>query len=161
MSSCTNMKPPIAEKKPHNIVTHGHSREDNYYWMRLTDEQKSSNAFDEQTKKVVNYINDENEFTKNNLEKTEVLQEKLFNEITSRIKKDDQSVPYLKNGYFYYHRYEKGKEYAIHFRKKNSMNSEEEIILDENELAYDKDYFELGGNTLVQIINGLLLVRTL
>ena len=123
MSSCTNMKPPIAEKKSHNIVTHGHSREDNYYWMRLTDEQKSSNAFDEQTKKVVNYINDENEFTKNNLEKTEVLQEKLFNEITSRIKKDDQSVPYLKNGYFYYHRYEKGKEYAIHFRKKNSINS--------------------------------------
>ena len=145
MSSCTNMKPPIAEKKSHNIVTHGHSREDNYYWMRLTDEQKSSNAFDEQTKKVVNYIDDENEFTKNNLEKTEVLQEKLFNEITGRIKKDDQSVPYLKNGYFYYHRYEKGKEYAIHFRKKNSINSEEEIILDENELAYDKDYFELGG----------------
>ena len=85
MSSCTNMKPPIAEKKSHNIVTHGHSREDNYYWMRLTDEQKSSNAFDEQTKKVVNYIDDENEFTKNNLEKTEVLQEKLFSEISSSV----------------------------------------------------------------------------
>ena len=96
--------------------------------MRLTDEQKIFYAYDEQTKKkVVNYINDENEFTKNNLKKTEVLQEKLFNEITGRIKKDDQSVPYLKNGYFYYHRYEQGKEYAIHFRKKNSMNSEERL----------------------------------
>ena len=146
MSSCSiNTKPPIADKKPHEIVTHGHSRTDNYYWMRLTDQQKSAKNFDKQAKQVVKYINDENDFTDWNLAKTKPLQEKLFNEITNRIKKEDRSVPYLKNGYYYYYRYEKNKEYAIHCRKKNNLDSKEEIILDENNLAKGHDYFELEG----------------
>ena len=72
----------------------------------------------------------------------------LFDEMVSRIKKNDRTVPYLMNGYYYYSRYEKGKEYAIYCRKKGSLDSNEEIILDANELSKGHDYFSLGGRVI-------------
>ena len=131
--------PPNAIIKPHELTLHGDTRVDNYYWMRLTDEQKKANQYDEQTQDVINYIADENKYTKSSLSHTNKLQETLYDEIVSRIKKDDESVPYYKNGYYYYSRYEKNKEYRIHCRKKESLESEEEIILDENKLAKGYD----------------------
>jgi len=94
---------------------------------------------------VVDYIDAENDYTESRLKHTKKFQDKLFDEIVGRIKKDDESVPYLDNGYFYYTRYEKGKEYAIHCRKKESLDGEEEILLDENVLAKGHDYFAVGG----------------
>ena len=128
--SCTETSLlPDATKKPHEITVHGDTRVDSYYWMRLTDKQKSAKEFDSQASEVVDYIAAENEYTQSSLNHTKKFQDKLFEEIVGRIKKDDVSVPYLDNGYYYYTRYEKGKEYAIRCRKKGSLESPEEIIL--------------------------------
>jgi Protease II len=113
--------------------------------MRLTDEQKSANKYDKQTQEVVDYIDAENSYTQSSLSHTKKLQNDLFEEIIGRIEKDDESVPYFDNGYYYYSRYESGKEYAIHCRKKDSLSGPEEIILDENILADGFDYFAVGG----------------
>ena len=144
--SCTETSlPPDATKKPHKITVHGDTRVDSYYWMRLSDKQKSAKKFDSQTSEVVDYITTENEYTQSSLNHTKKFQNKLFEEIVGRIKKDDVSVPYLDNGYYYYTRYEKGREYAIRCRKKGSLDSPEEIILDENKLAEGYDYFAVSG----------------
>ena len=146
MSSCSqSLAPPDAVKKPYEMTTHGDTRVDNYYWMRLTDEQKSAQTYDEHTQEVVDYINLENEYTQGSLAHTKKFQDDLFNEIVGRIKKDDETVPYLKNGYYYYSRYEEKKEYAIYCRKKGSLDAEEEVMLDGNELAGGYDYFSVGG----------------
>ena len=142
------MKIPDASKKPHKMTIHGDTRVDNYYWMRLTDKQKSTKQYDNQTKEVVDYIDSENKYTQNKLSHTTKFQNDLFDEIVGRIKKDDESVPYFDNGYYYYSRNEKDKEYAIYCRKKDSLNNPEEILLDENELAEGHDYFGLGGMTI-------------
>lgn len=140
--------PPMAKKIPHELVEHGDKRLDNYYWMRLTDEQKNSpdSSRDEQTKDVLKFLNDENDYTKKVLAHTEQFQSKLFEEMKGRIKEDDQSVPVKDNGYWYYTRFEKGKDYAFQCRKKESMDSgAEEILVDGPKRAEGKDYWALGG----------------
>ena len=144
MSGCgVKTELPVAIKKPYEMTIHDHTRVDDYYWMRLTDEQKSAKEYDIQTQRVIDYINLENIYKEQSLAHTNKLQDKLFNEMIARIKKDDNTTPYLKNGYYYYSRFEKNKEYAIHCRKKGSLDAKEEIILDENELAEGYDYFAL------------------
>ena len=146
MSSCSQpLAPPDAAKKPYEMTIHGDTRVDNYYWMRLSDEQKSAQTYDEHTQEVVDYINLENEYIQGSLAHTKKFQDHLFNEIIGRIKKDDETVPYLKNGYYYYSRYEEKKEYAIYCRKKGFLDAEEEVMLDGNELAEGYDYFAVGG----------------
>jgi len=140
--------PPNAITKPHELAMHGDTRIDNYYWMRLTDDQKNAKALDSQTQEVVDYISQENKYTQSSLSHTKKLQNTIFEEMVSRIKKDDESVPYLKNGYYYYSRFEKDLEYRIHCRKKGSLDAEEEIILDENALAEGYDYFSIGGMSI-------------
>ena len=142
------IKIPDASKTPHKMTIHGDTRVDNYYWMRLTDKQKSTKQYDNHTKEVVDYIDAENKYTQNKLSHTTKFQNDLFDEIVGRIKKDDESVPYFDNGYYYYSRNEKDKEYAIYCRKKDSLNNPEEVLLDENELAEGHDYFGLGGMTI-------------
>jgi len=140
--------PPNAITKPHELAMHGDKRIDNYYWMRLTDDQKNAKTLDSQTQEVVDYISQENKYTQSSLSHTKKLQNRIFEEMVSRIKKDDESVPYLKNGYYYYSRFEKDLEYRIHCRKKGSLDAEEEIILDENTLAEGYDYFSIGGMSI-------------
>ena len=141
-SSQSSLKPPVAEKTPHEIFD---KRVDNYFWMRLSDEQKNAATPDEQTAKVLDYLNSENEYSKAVLKKSEVLQKKVYDEIVGRIKKDDESVPYLKNGYYYYSKYSEGSEYPVYFRKKSSPEAPEEILLDVNKLAEGKDYCSVSG----------------
>ena len=149
MISCNKpLIPPVAKKIPFEMIKHGSTRVDDYYWMRLTDEQKTADPYDNQTKEVVDYINMENDYTKNSLQHTNNLQEELFEEIVGRIKKDDSSVPYFENGYYYYNRYEKEKEYAIYCRKKESLDADEEVILDANQLAKGYDYFSVGSRSV-------------
>ena len=146
LSACMqNSTPPNATKKALKMTIHGDTRIDDYYWMRLTDEQKSSKEKDSHTQEVLDYINAENAYTEKGMKHTEKFQNDLFDEIVGRIKKDDESLPYLDNGYFYYTRYEKGKEYAIHCRKKESLDGEEKILLDENVLAKGHNHFAVGG----------------
>jgi len=137
-------KPPLANTKEYQIVLHGDKRIDPYYWMRLTDTQKLSNNPDDQTKSVLDYIEKETRYKNQNLAHTLPLQNDIFNEIIERIKKEDISAPYFWNGYFYYRRYEAGKEYAIYCRKKGTLENHEQILIDENLLSKGHDYFSLG-----------------
>lgn len=140
-----DIKPPVAEKKAHELTANGNTRVDNYYWMKLSDEQKNAEQKDEQTTKVINYLTAENDYLKAKMAHTEGLQEKLYNEIIGRIKQTDESVPYLDNGYWYYTRYEEGQEYPIYCRKKGSLNNKEEILLNVNELAKGHSYYSIRG----------------
>ena len=133
---------PVAEKVPQKLSG---DRTDNYYWMKLTDAQKTSEQKDEQTQKVLNYLTAENDFLKAKMGHTEALQDKIYNEIIGRIKQTDESVPYKDNGYWYYNRYEEGKEYPIYCRKKGSLEAAEEILLNVNDMAKGHDYYSISG----------------
>ena len=136
---------PVAKKEAKELTINGDTRIDNYYWMKLSDEQKNAKNPDQQTQEVLDYLNAENDYTKGKLKHTEAFQEKLYNEIVGRIKKDDSSVPYKDNGYFYITRYEKGKEYPIYSRKKENLEAEEEIMLDANVEATKYAFYRAGG----------------
>ncbi|MGB1216398.1 MAG: oligopeptidase B, partial [Saprospiraceae bacterium] len=136
---------PIAEKKDSVLTIHDDTRVDPYFWMRLTDEQKKAEKPDEQTQKVLDYLNAENKYTETALKHTEGFQGELYEEIVGRIKQTDESVPYKNNGYWYYTKYEEGKEYPIHCRKKESLDAEEEVMLNVNELAEGKEYYAASG----------------
>ncbi len=126
------MEAPKAKKVPHLFTEHNFKRIDNYYWLR-----------DRKNKEVLDYIDAENDYLKFKLKHTEAFQKELYNEMRGRIKEDDDSVPYYKNGYWYYHRYEKGGEHPIYCRKKEVLTANEEVVLNENELAKDYPYYEI------------------
>ncbi|MEX0845089.1 MAG: S9 family peptidase [Balneolaceae bacterium] len=143
--NAASLAAPTADKQDSILTIHGDTRIDPYFWMRLTDEQKIAAVPDTQTQKVLDYLNSENEYTDLVMKDTEKLQEKLYEEIVGRIKETDESLPYFKNGYWYYTRYEEGNEYPIHCRKKESLENEEEILLNVNELAEGHDYYSATG----------------
>lgn len=138
------MKAPVAEKIRKEFHIHGHVRIDNYYWLGERDNPK-----------VIEYLESENTFTKAVMKDTEKLQEKLYNEIVGRIKQTDMSVPYFENGYFYYTRYEDGKEYPVYCRKKESLEAKEEVLLNVNEMAAGHEYYHVAGYK-VSINNNLI-----
>ena len=132
------MNAPQAKKVVKELKIHGDIRIDNYFWMNQREDQD-----------VIDYLNSENAYTKEVLESTEKFQENLYEEMVGRIKKDDESVPYRKRGYWYYTRYVSGGEYPIYCRKKGSgllkEAGKEEIILDVNVLAKGHSYYSVGG----------------
>ena len=140
-SAQNNMpNPPVAKKADHPLTIHGDTRNDPYYWMRLSDEQKESATPDQQTKDVVDYLNAENAYTKAIMAHTETFQNNLFEEMKGRIKETDMSVPVKDNGYWYYTRFEQGQDYAYYCRKKDSMETgKEEILVNGPDLAKGHD----------------------
>ncbi len=140
-----HIQPPLADKTPTELKKHGDVRIDNYFWMRLSDEQKLAPVKDEQTKKVIDYLEAENGYYDTVTSNIKDFQESLFQEMKGRIKEDDASVPYKSNGYYYITRYETGKQYPIYSRKKETLEADEEILFDVNEMAKDFDYYQLGG----------------
>lgn len=144
----TMVKPPIAKKIAEKLTVHGDTRVDNYFWMRLTDEQKNAEKPDAQTQDVLDYLNAENDYLKAKMKHTEKFQEKLFEEIKGRIKEDDASVPVKKNGYIYYSRFEKGQDYPYYCRKQDVSDAKEEIMLDGPAMGKDQSYFAVGGRTV-------------
>ncbi len=140
--SSEEVKAPTPEKIAKELTG---NRIDNYYWMKLSDEQKNAEQKDEQTQKVVNYLNAENDYLKIKLKHTEGLQKKVYDEIISRIKQTDESVPYKDNGFWYYTRYEQGQEYPIYCRKKGTLEAAEEILLNVNDMAKGHDYYSITG----------------
>lgn len=131
------VKPPVAKKIPKTLSLHGDDRIDNYYWLKEREDQE-----------VLDYLNAENEYKEQMLGHTQAFQDQLFEEIKGRIKQDDQSVPYKDNGYFYITRYEEGMEYPIYSRKKGTLEAEEEIMLNVNELAKPYEYFNIGSRSV-------------
>lgn len=129
-----NTKAPIAERIEKKLEIHGDIRIDNYYWLN-----------DKENPKVIDYLNAENEYYELKTVHTKKFQEDLFLEMKSRIKEDDESVPYKKNNFYYLTRFEKGKQYPVFSRKKESLSAKEEILFDVNILAKGHDYFRLSG----------------
>lgn len=128
------MQAPIAKKIEHKLEKHGDIRIDNYYWLN-----------DRENQEVIDYLNEENNYTKSILKPTEDLQAKLFEEMKARIKEDDSSVPYKLNGYWYLTEFQKGKEYPIHKRRKETLENKDEILFDVNMMAEGHSYYQLGG----------------
>ncbi len=127
-------QPPLANKIPKELKIHGDVRVDEFYWLN-----------DRENPEVIDYLNKENDYYKQETKHTKKFQEDLFEEMKSRIKKDDSSVPYKYNGYWYITKYEKGKDYPIYTRKKESLDSKEELLFDCNIMAKDHSYFRLVG----------------
>lgn len=143
--------PPDIAQHPHAIkAPFGAIRNDNYYWLR--DDTRTNTA-------VLNYLNAENAYADKVLEPLKPLKDTLYKEIVARIKQDDASVPYRKRGWFYYARFESGKDYPIHARRKAGPGLDaaailaanasgdftgEQVLLDVNALAAGKSYFSVG-----------------
>ncbi|MBP2831933.1 S9 family peptidase [Aquimarina sp. U1-2] len=143
-----SIEAPVAKKVKKELITHGDTRIDNYFWMRLSDEQKNAEQPDEQTQDVLDYLNSENDYKTAAMKHTEELQKKLYDEIVGRIKKDDSSVPYNDNGYSYYTRYEEGMDYALYCRKKLEDDAEEEVMLNGPDMAEGFSYFGIGSRSV-------------
>lgn len=135
---------PLAKKTPTILNYHSDTLTDDYFWMRLSDDQKESSNPDPQTKDVLDYLEAENHYLDANMSDTDELQSKLFDEYVSRIKQDDSSVPYQENGYIYSSKFENGEDYRRYYRKKNEEGSKEELFLDLPKLAEGQKYFSLG-----------------
>ncbi|MVT39673.1 prolyl oligopeptidase family serine peptidase [Chitinophaga oryziterrae] len=129
--------PPVADKVNKELTIHGDTRTDNYYWMN-----------DREDPKVIAYLKAENAYLDTMTRSSAKLRTKLYEEMKSRIMETDVSVPYLKEGYYYYSRYEQGKEYPVYCRKKGSTEAAEEIILNVNDLAKGHAYYQVGGMTV-------------
>ena len=128
------MNPPVAEKIKKELIANGDARIDYYYWMNQREDPK-----------VTDYLMAENAYTDTILSDVKDFREKLFTEILGRIKQTDESVPYIIRGYYYYYRYEQGKEYPIHCRKKDNLDAPEEILIDVNEMAKGHTYCQVAG----------------
>ncbi|TWP28645.1 S9 family peptidase [Apibacter muscae] len=128
------MNQPKAKKIPKELKIHQDIRIDNYYWLN-----------NQENPEVIQYLEQENKYTEEKLESTEELQRKLFKEMKSRIKEEDESAPYQYNGYLYKTRYQKGAEYPIYVRRKDVPTASEEIMFNVNELAQGYSYYHLGG----------------
>lgn len=126
--------PPEAKKIAKKLEIHGDVRIDNYYWLN-----------DRENPEVIDYLNSENAYYEAKTAHTKQFQEDLFLEMKSRIKEDDESVPYKKNNYYYITRFKKGNQYPIYSRKKESLESLEQILFDVNELGKGFSYFKLSG----------------
>src|SRR5512147_157484 len=125
---------PVAPRRPHSITQHGQTRVDDYFWLR----QREDLA-------VLEYLKAENDYLAEVLQHTQPLQAQLFQEMKARIKEDDASVPEQRGEYFYYTRYETGKQYPLYCRKHGALDAPEEIILDQNALAAGRDFCRIGA----------------
>lgn len=143
-ATAQDLRPPVATPKPKIDTLHGEIRTDNYFWLR-----------EKTNPDVISYLNAENAYTDARMRHTETLQKKLYDEMLSRIKETDVSVPYRENGYYYSTRTEKGKSYAIRVRRKGSLNAPEEVFLDDNALAAGKKFSSVGDWALTPSGNRL------
>jgi oligopeptidase B len=129
-----SIDPPVAKKKDTILSIHGNDRNDPYYWLR-----------ERENPEVIAYLEAENKYYQEMTKDIDGLSDSLFSEMKSRIKQDDSSVPYKLNGYWYITKYETGKDYPIYIRKKESLDAEEELLFDANEMAKGHSYFNLAG----------------
>jgi oligopeptidase B len=126
--------PPVANRIPKVDIVHGDVRQDDYHWLRHRDDPE-----------VVAALKAENAYTDAVMQPTEGLQDALYREILARIKEDDSTVPYRRDGHLYYSRTEKGKQYPIYCRKAGTLEAPEEVTLDLNRLAEGHEFLALGA----------------
>ena len=128
--------PPIAKTVPYTVTSPNGDRVDPYYWLR--DDTRSK-------PEVIAYLSAENDYTAAMLAHAQPAREALFKEMVGRIQQDDSSVPYRKNGWWLYTRFEQGNEYPIHARKRGSLDAPEEVLLDANVLGAGKGFYQIGS----------------
>ncbi|MEW5300193.1 MAG: hypothetical protein WDW36_003139 [Sanguina aurantia] len=143
---------PLAAKVPKQLVDHGDTREDSYYWLR-DDDRKDP--------KVLAHLAAETAYTKAALADTEALQAELYTEMRARIQEEDQGVPYRRAGFYYYTRTVEGLQYRLHCRRRVPEGAgapcetdspdpaeTEEVILDENRRKEDgkHTFYMTGGD---------------
>lgn len=126
--------PPVAQKKARTLEKHGDIRVDNYFWLNEREDPE-----------VTEYLERENDYYNKMTAHTDGFKDALFKEMKSRIKEDDSSVPYKYNGYWYYTKFEKGKDYPVYLRKKDEAQADEQVIFDCNQMAEGHSYFNLRG----------------
>jgi oligopeptidase B len=126
--------PPDVRQKPHITVIHGDTLNDPYSWLNQRENPE-----------VLDYLRAENEYADSQLAHTKDLQAMLFEEMKGRIKEDDRDVPYFSKGYWYYSRVQKGQDYSLYCRRKESMEAPEEIMLDANRYAEGHGFFSVTG----------------
>ena len=134
-------EPPVAPVRPHAVASPHGDRIDPYYWLR-DDERKDP--------EVLAYLRAENDYKERMLAPVGGLRDRLYGEIVARLKPDDASVPYLKNGYWYSTRFEPGREHPVFVRRKGALDAPEQIVLDGNERAAagreaGRDYYQIGA----------------
>ncbi|EAQ37953.1 oligopeptidase B [Dokdonia sp. MED134] len=125
-----NNIPPVAKKLPVQLEKHNDIRVDDYFWMNERDSPE-----------VLSHLEEENRYYNEMTAHTKAFQAELFEEMKGRIKEDDASVPYKHNGYWYYRRFETGKDYPLYCRKEGSLDAPEIIVFDNNEMAVGHSYF--------------------
>lgn len=129
-----NLTPPIAKQIPKELTTHNDVRLDNYFWLN-----------DRENPVVIDYLEQENAYCDGMMKHTEQFQKDLFEEMKSRIKEDDESVPYKYNGYWYIVKFETGKNYPVYIRRKETLGAPDELLFDCNKMAEGHSYFKLTG----------------
>ncbi len=139
MTEQAHPHPPVAPKRPKTLSSHGHERTDDWFWLREKDNPE-----------VIALLEAENSFTASQMADTQAAQQHLFDEIVGRIQETDLSVPVRKGSWWYYHRTEEGKQYAIHCRTADTgslpgPDAPDSVLLDENVEAGDADFFSLGA----------------
>ncbi|HZX81284.1 MAG TPA: S9 family peptidase, partial [Lysobacter sp.] len=143
--------PPDVARKPHVVrAPHGAERQDEYYWLR-DDSRKNP--------EMLAYLNAENAYVDAYMQRLKPVEDRLYDEIVGRIKQDDSSVPFRERGWWYYARYETGKDYPIHARRRDVQGlsaeaiqrlndagdfKDEQVLLDVNALAAGRDYYSVG-----------------
>ena len=128
--------PPVAAVRPHAVTSPFGVRNDPYYWLR--DDERAD-------PEVLAYLKEENAYRERSMARAKPLEDALYEEIIARLKQDDSSVPYRKNGFWYHTRFEPGKEHPIYARRRTSLDAPEEIMLDVNSLAAGHDYYRIGA----------------
>lgn len=127
-------EPPHPQKINKEMTIHGDTRVDPYYWLN-----------ERENPAVLDYLKAENRYLDTVMNSTKAFQEQLFNELVGRIKQNDETVPYLDNGYYYYSRFEKGKEYPVYCRKKGALDASEEVLVNVNDLARGFSYCSVSS----------------
>jgi oligopeptidase B len=127
--------PPQAARRPHTVRSPHGDRPDPYYWLR-DDERHDPD--------VLAYLAAENAYYAQHSAPGKALEDEIYSEIVGRLKQDDSTVPYRKNGYWYYTRFEPGQEHPIFARRRASLEAPEEIVLNANELSAGHDYYQIG-----------------
>jgi oligopeptidase B len=128
------MQPPAAPRRPTVLEAHGDRRIDDWYWLRDKDDPE-----------VLGHLEAENAYTAAVTEQTAPLRDALYDEIKARILETDLSVPTPWGGHWYYSRTVEGLQYGIHCRRTGAEDGPEQVLLDENALAGDADFFALGA----------------
>jgi oligopeptidase B len=141
--------PPVAERRPFDVVSPNGNRRDDYYWLR-DDTRKS--------KDVLDYLAAENAYRDAYMAPSGKLTQKLYEELVARLKPDDASVPIFDRGYFYYSRFVPGLDYAVYARRRGEMTAPEEVLLDGNAMAQGHSFFQIGDSEVSP--DGTLLAFT-